>query len=107
MKSNGKRAQGSLEFLIILAAVIAMAAIVVIITLNSAGGSKEEALLLSCQQAAANCEINLGADSNYDCTDLCTVGCTDAGGTPVVQNAVACCKAGNKNAIYDGSTVAC
>ncbi|NYZ79851.1 class III signal peptide-containing protein, partial [Candidatus Micrarchaeota archaeon] len=50
-----KRAQGSLEYLIIIAAVLIVSGVVVLFVSGAAGGGKSSANYASCQQAATQC----------------------------------------------------
>lgn len=54
-----KKAQGSLEYLIIIAAVLAIVAIIVLFITGSFGASKSSADISKCKAAASRCDNEL------------------------------------------------
>ena len=100
------KAQGSLEYLIIIAAVLVVAGVVAMLVTGSTISKKDTALVLSCQAAAKQCALLKKADFSNEC-DFCVEQCLDQLGEQVVLDAINCCKIGNSDAIYEGSVEIC
>ena len=95
-----RKAQGALEYLIIIAAVLAIAAIVVLFLTGAFKGTSAE--VSKCRNAASSCVVNVatGVFSSYsDCVTGCVGACADAGGKDVLAptitvSATTCTRAG-------------
>lgn len=102
-----RKAQGALEYLIILSAVLAVAAITVLFITGAFSGQKSSAAVSNCKNAAANCHVQKATSLNPPCTE-CDSACKDpATGQDIYTGAAACCKAGKPADIFLGSTVNC
>ena len=98
-----KKAQTSLEYLVIIATVLLVAGVVVYLVTNSAGNSKKNILISNCQAAAEQCHLLKAANPNTVCSS-CELQCTDsASGEEIFPGAINCCEEGNSSGIYDGS----
>jgi hypothetical protein len=71
-----QKAQGALEYLIIIAAVLAISAVVVMFVTGAAGTGKSEALYGACQSAAAECKLLQKANPSNPCV-ICEESCAD------------------------------
>jgi uncharacterized protein (UPF0333 family) len=69
---NDNRAQGSLEYLIIVAAVLAIGAIVILFLTQSASSGSTSALVAECQSAASKCATTMMTSGLADCSALTT-----------------------------------
>ena len=113
-----RKAQGALEYLIIIAAVLAIAAIVVLFITGAFKSSSGGSSMASCRVAAASCQQNLvtGVYSNNSaCLTSCIGACVDSSGKDLLAptitvdtstcvvggTATACarCRVGNASAI--------
>jgi len=75
-KQSRTRAQGALEYLIIIASVLAIAAIVTTLLTDAFGGRRKEALVSECRTAAAECHSRLQINPDAHCAqceDSCAV----------------------------------
>ncbi|NYZ79704.1 class III signal peptide-containing protein [Candidatus Micrarchaeota archaeon] len=98
-----KRAQGSLEYLIIIAAVLIVAGMVVYFLSSAAGGGKSAAVFSACQKAATTCFSKHVLNPTDPC-NFCADQCADpSSGEEIFVNVTACCRAGNASGIYEGS----
>ena len=100
------RAQGALEYLIIIAAVLGISAVVVLFVTGAFTGSSSGADISKCRLAVANCQrdLTLGLGTScMQCDDACKVSST---GKEVLFGATAACKAGKTSSIAKGLTVA-
>ncbi len=100
------KAQGSLEYLIIVAAVLMISAIVVYFVVGSSGKSISSANFAECKKAAGQCKTNLifsPDDPCIDCESACVVNGKDimtlAEGCDV-NGACGLCKQGEPESIY-------
>ena len=96
------RAQGSLEYLIIISIAVAIIAIVSMIMVNSFGQRQSDYVMASCASAASTCRSTLIADPTASC-DFCDTSCKYSNGTEVFPTAATCCKSGQNSLIYGGS----
>jgi hypothetical protein len=102
-----KRAQGALEYLIIIAAVLGISAVVVLFVSGAFTSSTAGADISKCRLAAANCQKDLALGVGTSC-NYCTGACTDSGGRDVIDGTqgkgYACikCNQGNVAAIQKG-----
>jgi len=96
------KAQGSLEYLIIIAVVLAVTAIVTLIAVNSFGSQQNRYFYTSCANAAAVCKTSLSANPSAQCS-ACDTSCVFSNGTEIFPRAITCCKQGKSDMIYDGS----
>jgi len=101
------RAQGALEYLIIIAAVLGISAVVVLFVGGAFIGSSGGADLSKCRLAAANCQRDLTLGLGTSCTQ-CDAACKDSSGKDLIDSIAGCgaacseCKKGN--AINQGSS---
>lgn len=102
-----KKAQGSLEYLIIVAAVLAVAAIVVLFLTGSFGVTKAGASVSECKAAASQCSVDIATTTGAIC-DYCEEKCTDVGmstDTSKYADSVEACKDGAPNYIASGEAI--
>lgn len=81
-----KKAQGSLEYLIIVAAVLAIAAVVVLFlsgTFKGASGGT-----VACKNEASQCSITQATTTGHNCTSGCITACTGTDGKDVIAKTV-------------------
>lgn len=90
-----EKAQGALEYLIIVAAVLGITAVVVAFVTGVFGGQKGRASLSACKTAASDCAVKLETTANPDCTS-CETACLEVGDETKNINK---CKAGNVTGI--------
>ena len=104
MKQN--KAQGSLEYLIIIAAVLAIAAIVVLFLTGAFKSAGQNAA--GCKQAAARCANDVATTNGQAKCGYCVDSCNVTGVTVVTgsgyDNATAACKAGHPEDIVSNQT---
>lgn len=99
-----QKAQGALEYLIIIAAVLVISGVVVLLVSGSIGGQKTSFLYNSCRQAATECRITKLADPNIVC-EACVDACTDpTSDKEIFPGAIECCQLGQSSSIYEGAT---
>jgi len=82
-----RKAQGALEYLIIIAAVLAIAAIVVLFLTGAFTGASSGGDLAKCRLAASTCKSNIASGvyaTNSSCAVSCIGACGDARGQDVV-----------------------
>jgi len=100
------RAQGSLEYLIILAAVLGVSAIVVLFITGTFTGTTKGADISKCRLAAEKCKLSKMSSPADPCLS-CDTACTDSAGKDLLDGRLGCglacseCKKGN--AIHQGS----
>jgi len=86
-----RKAQGALEYLIIIAAVLAIAAIVVLFLTGAFKGAVGGGDIAKCRLAAATCASNI-ASGVYTtagaCTPSCIAACANAAGYDVMATGV-------------------
>ncbi len=92
------KAQGALEYLIIIAVVLGISAVVVLFVTGVFTGSSSGADLSKCRVATANCQRDLTLGLGTSCAQ-CDAACKDATGREVVFDAVYACKTGKLQAI--------
>jgi hypothetical protein len=94
------KAQGSLEYLIIIAAVMAIASVVVLFLTNAFQSSASSADLSACRVASANCKNELFGGNMASCT-YCEQACVNPSGKDLFDGTQGCgtacqqCKLGN------------
>jgi len=96
------RAQGSLEYLIILAIVIAVMAVVASFAIGYFSTQSDQFQYASCSNAAAICRDTLIVSQSDQCP-MCDNACNYTNGTEIFTNATVCCKQGQASEIYTGS----
>lgn len=82
-----RRAQGSLEYLIITAAVLAISAVVVLFLTGAFSSIKADTS--ACKQAAATCKNKMATTINPPCSD-CETACKDSSGKDVMSKTMGC-----------------
>ena len=87
------RAQGSLEYLIIIAAILAIAAIVILFLTGVFGAGKTGASISNCRNAASKCATERATSVEPTC-DYCNEACS------AFPTKIPLCKEGNAEAIY-------
>jgi len=107
------RAQGSLEYLIIIAAVLAIAATTVLFLSGVLKGQTPSISIAACKQTSETCELSKLSSPNAPC-DICVPNCVNTSAvnpcsTPeaakgVSKGAINCCKKGESDRISSGST---
>lgn len=93
-----KKAQGSLEYLIIIAAVLAISVVVVMFIINMSSGQEETATVASCKLEASKCKLAHYSTPDDPCLS-CINACEDPETGEVVLHAVACCQLGDLDMI--------
>jgi uncharacterized protein (UPF0333 family) len=84
-----RKAQGALEYLIIIAAVLAIAAIVVLFLTGAFKGSVGAGNTGECKTAAASCGLTIaGGGTAASCLSSCMTACKDAIGNDVLNSTV-------------------
>jgi len=100
-----RKAQGALEYLIIIAAVLAIAAIVVLFLTGAFKGATGGGDIAKCRLAASTCANNVasGVYSGYGtaCAISCTASCVDSSGKDLKSGVVM------TTALCTGITSAC
>jgi hypothetical protein len=97
------KAQGSLEYMIIIAVVLAVSAVVVTYMTNAMAGQKTSVSISSCKQAAIDCKSSKMLSPNDPCI-ACNTACKDSSGIELFDGATYCCTAGRPDMIYPNST---
>jgi len=95
------KAQGALEYLIIIAAVLGISAVVVLFVTGAFTGSSSGASISGCRMAASNCGKDLTLGISTSC-QYCETACKDATGKEVIAGAITACKAGRVSSIAAG-----
>jgi hypothetical protein len=81
-----RKAQGALEYLIIIAAVLAIAAIVVLFLTGAFKGSVGAGNTGECKTAAASCGLTIvGGGTPASCQSACMTACKDTLGNDVLN----------------------
>ena len=100
-----EKAQGSLEYLIIIAAVLAIGAVVVLFVTGSFGVSSTTADYSLCKEASSKCANERATAVNPECS-YCTPACS-VNGVELFTDAIALCKEGLAELIYEDSKGFC
>jgi len=97
------KAQGSLEYIIIIVLVLAVVAIVALYAGGVVGVQKSSISVASCKQAAEACKLSKMSSPMDPCTN-CNTACNDTTtNQEIIPGAVKCCKLGWSDRIYTGS----
>lgn len=85
-----RKAQGALEYLIIIAAVLAIAAIVVLFITGAFKGASGGGDIAKCRLTAATCANNIatGGATVAGCRPTCITSCADASGDDVLNTSI-------------------
>lgn len=97
-----KRAQGSLEYLIIIAAVIAIAAIVILFLSSALQTQADASTIGKCKQAASSCKVELSTSAGSKCP-FCYEQCVNKNQEELFPGAYNYCLLGQPENVYDGS----
>jgi len=98
------KAQGSLEYLIIVAAVIAIAAVVVFTMSGILSSQSSSASIATCKQAAIDCKASRMLAPNDPCFSCDTACSNPATGKEIFAGAVYCCNHSLSDMIYSDSS---
>jgi len=98
-----QKAQGSLEYLVLIAVVLAIISVVTMIAVGYIGSQQGKYSYNTCKNAAANCKAALAANSNDKCS-YCDTECKNPDGTDISTKASTCCKMGKPDSVYEGAT---
>jgi len=98
-----QKAQGSLEYLVLIAVVLAIISVVTMIAVGYIGSQQGKYSYNTCKNAAANCKAALAANPNDKC-GYCDVECKNPDGTDISTKASTCCKMGKPDSVYEGAT---
>lgn len=102
-----RKAQGSIEYLIIIGLALVLSGVVVLLVTGGFGGQKESVQWSICRSAATQCKLVHGATPADTC-DFCNESCSDpATMVPISPKAVECCRAGQQGNIYSGFNGTC
>jgi len=96
------RAQGSLEYLVIIGAVLAISATIIMLATSAFVGQQSSVNINACREAAAQCKAvhySIPKDPCSQCNTAC-----NASGKEVFTGAVTCCKTGQSENIFIDST---
>jgi len=96
------RAQGSLEYLIIIAIVLAVSAVVISYSTGILGGGKSSISVTSCKQAAVDCKAAKMLSSTDPCLP-CDTACKDSSGVELFDGATFCCNHGLPEMVFANS----
>ena len=96
------RAQGSLEYLIIIAIVLAVSALVISYSTSILGGGKSSVSVTSCKQAAVDCKAAKMLSPNDICLP-CESACKNSAGVELFDGATYCCTTGQAEMIFANS----
>jgi len=96
------RAQGSLEYLIIITVAIAILAVVTSFVIGYFSTQSDQFYYASCSDAASLCKNTLIMDYSNECP-TCDNACNFSNGTEIFNTAALCCKQGKPESIYRGS----
>ena len=96
------RAQGSLEYLIIIAVVLAVSGIVVGYMTGIVGEHRSSATITGCKQAAVDCKASKLLSSTDPCLS-CDTTCKDSSGVELFDGATYCCNHGQAETIFANS----
>lgn len=97
------RAQGGLEYLVILAAVIGIAAVVIYSISTVMSSQTPTAAISACKKAAVDCKASKMLSPTDPCI-LCNSSCKDqTTGNEIFPGATTCCTVGESSKIYLGS----
>jgi hypothetical protein len=97
-----ERAQGSLEYLVIIAAVLGISAVIILFMTGVFSGQSSTANFSLCKQAAVNCKASKMVSPSDPCNQ-CSTSCVDSAGKELIMGAISCCKAGLSEKIYSNS----
>ena len=97
------RAQGSLEYLVIIAIVLAISSVVMLYATGIIGTQKSSVSTSTCKQASIDCKLSKMSSPTDQC-DQCDAACKDSTtGIEIFSGATLCCKAGKTDMIYAGT----
>jgi len=96
------RAQGAIEYLVIVAAVLTIAAIVTVFMSGLLSGQSSAVSINACKQASVDCKASRLLAPVDPCSQ-CIQACTDSKGAEVFAGAIYCCNTSQSNMIYSGS----
>jgi len=96
------RAQGSLEYLILIAVVLGIVTVVILIVTNYMGSQQSTYSINNCRNTAAACKVYLSVNP-LDTCNSCDSACNASDGKEVSTNAIQCCKWGLLASIYVGA----
>jgi hypothetical protein len=97
------KAQGSLEYLIIIASVLAIAAIVVLFLTNALNIQAQASGIGNCKEAASRCKTELVTSTDPKCP-YCYDYCVTKAGTEIFPGAYNLCLTGHAEQIFEGAT---
>lgn len=101
MRFSG-RAQGALEYIIIVSIALAIAGVTVYFVTGSAGQQRKSVKIQQCRQTAAECDLKKTGTSKATCPS-CEEQCKFQNGSQVFNGALYCCEMGREDMIYEGS----
>jgi len=104
------RAQGSLEYMVIIAVILAISGIVILYTSGILGTQKSAVSISLCKQTAEKCKLSKMTSPTDPC-NACIAACANytftCWGSPAAKSiskgAIGCCKNGKSDQIYFGS----
>jgi hypothetical protein len=97
------RAQGALEYLVIIATSIAILAVIVMISTNYFTANTTDYLYNSCREAASRCKMAISGNPADQCV-FCNNACNLTNSSEIFTGAVSCCKLGRTSEIYQKSS---
>jgi hypothetical protein len=96
------KAQGALEYIIVIATALAVTGIVSALVMDYFGPQQTQYNYATCRQAASSCKTILGASPDDSCS-FCNTACNYSNGTEIFPKATSCCLLGESGEIYDSS----
>ena len=98
------KAQGSLEFMVIIAVVLAIVGITTLYMSGLLSGQSSQASVALCKQASQTCKLSKLSSPNDPCLSCDTACINPATGKEIFTGAIYCCSIGNDKLIYQDST---
>jgi len=96
------RAQGSLEYMVIIAVILAISSIVIVYTTGIIGGQKTSVSISSCKQASIDCKLSKMGSPTDPCT-ACDTSCKTSAGVELFDGATYCCNHALPDMVFEDS----
>ena len=96
------KAQGALEYLIIISVTLAIVAIITMVVVNSYYAQSSDYAFNTCREAASRCKMAISGNPSEPCL-FCNNACNYSNGTEIFTNATTCCAKGKTSEIYSNS----
>jgi len=93
------RAQGSLEYLVILAVILTVSGIVIGYMTGIISGQRSSVTITGCKQVAVDCKASKLLSPSDPCT-ACDTACKDSSGVELFDGATYCCNRGQPDMVF-------